>query len=176
MEFQFSNSDLRTLPSDPLERYCHALAELSPGIPEDVWLGLHVCYGSLEHREGESPDDAHDVPIKDLGVAVDMLNTGARACARRVDFVHAPVQFAKGLQDDHYEPLERLQVGQARVFLGLIDPSDGVEGALARVGVARRHLSDFGLGTACGWGRRPPSERVEDLLDLERDVASELWG
>jgi hypothetical protein len=176
VEFQFPDADLRELPQDPLQRYCHALGELAPAIPEPTWLGLHVCYGSLEHREGESPDSGHYVPIKDLGVAVEMLNAGVRACRRRVDFVHAPVQFAKGLEDAHYRPLQELDIGDARVYLGLIDISDGVAGATARTDVARRYLADFGLGTACGWGRRPLSESVTDLLQLERDVATEVWG
>jgi hypothetical protein len=175
VEFQFSNDDLNVLPKDPLERYCRALSELTPGLPEDAWLGLHVCYGSLEHREGESPDSGHYVPIEDLGVAVEMINAGVQACGRRVDFVHAPVQFAKGLDDDHYRPLAGLDAGDARVYLGLIDPIDGVEGARGRVEVARRHLKDFGLGTACGWGRRPLTERVEELLRLEARVAEVTW-
>lgn len=39
--------------------------------------------------------------------------------------------------------------GNARVYLGLIEPSDGVAGALGRLEVAHRHLEDFGLATAC---------------------------
>ncbi len=174
IEFQFADSELNSLPKDPMQRYCHALGELSPAIPEQVWLGLHVCYGSLEHKAGESPDSGHYVPIKDLGVAVDMLNQGVRACGRRVDFAHTPVQFAKGTEDAHYEPLRRLDIGDARMYLGLIDSSDGRQGALQRVEVARRHLPVFGLGTACGWGRRPLDESVEALLRLERDVAEQV--
>jgi hypothetical protein len=133
-----------------------------------------VCYGSLGHREGESPDSAHIVPIRDLNVAVDMLNRGVEACGRRVDFVHAPVQFADGFKDEFYRPLRRLHVGGARVYLGLIDSSDGIAAALRRADVARRHLAGFGLATACGWGRRPPGERIENLLALERAVAEAL--
>jgi hypothetical protein len=44
VEFQFADSELSRLPSDPMERYRHALSELSPRIADDVWLGLHVCY------------------------------------------------------------------------------------------------------------------------------------
>jgi hypothetical protein len=82
-----------------------------------------------------------------------------------------PIQFARGEQDDHYAPLKDLDVPGARVYLGLIDSSDGLEAALRRREVARRHLAAFGLATACGWGRRPLEEDVQDLLDLERDVA-----
>ena len=171
VEFQFADSELRTLPSDPMERYCHALSELSPRIPADVWLGLHVCYGSLGHEEGESPDSAHYVPIRDLGTAVQMLNRGTVACGRRVDYVHMPVQFdPAAITDEFYAPLERLEVGDARVYIGLIDPWDGVEGALKRIEVAKRHLSSFGVATACGWGRRPPNETPDSLIALEREV------
>ena len=176
VEFEFSSSDLKVLPKDPMERYCHALTQLSPAIPEDVWLGLHVCYGSLEHKEGESPDGGHYVPIKNVGVGVDMINQGVKACKRSVEFVHTPIQFAKGLEDEHYEALKDLDIGDARVYLGLIESSDGVEGATARMEVAQRHLKDFGLATACGWGRRPLSQTVDSLLHLERDVADAVWG
>jgi methionine synthase II (cobalamin-independent) len=170
IEFNFASSELTRLPSDGLERYARALEELVPAIPEDIWLGLHVCYGSLQHREGESPDSAHYTPIRDLGVAVSMLNRGAAACGRRVDFVHMPVQLAD-LRDEHYAPLEALDIGDARVYLGLVDPFDGVGGALRRIGIARRHLSDFGISTPCGWGRRPLSETPEALIALNRAAA-----
>ena len=176
VEFQFPDSDLTRVPADAMERYCQALAELSPALPEDIWLGLHVCYGSLGHKEGESPDSAHYVPIRDLGVAVEMLNRGAQACGRSVDFVHMPVQFSAGPSDPFYAPLERLDVGGARVYIGLIDPIDGVEGALSRIEAARRHLPSFGVATACGWGRRPLSQKVQDLIDLQRDVADAAAG
>jgi hypothetical protein len=172
VEFNFPATELRRLPVDPLDRYAQALAELSPGIPEDVWLGLHVCYGSLEHREGESPDRAHYLPLESLEVAVRMLNRGVSACGRRVDFVHMPAKFENGERDEFYEPLERLDVGNARVYIGLVDVWDGVDGALRRIEVARRHLPSFGYATACGWGRRPLSQRPEDLIELNRAVAS----
>ena len=53
---------------------------------------------------------------------------------------------------------------------------DGWAGALRRAGVARRPLADFGLATACGWGRRPLTETVGSLLRLERDVAEAIRG
>ncbi len=48
---------------------------------------------------------------------------------------------------------------------------DGLDSALRRVDLARRHLADFGVATQCGWGRRPANERIDDLLALHRDVA-----
>jgi hypothetical protein len=170
IEFNFPDCDLRRVPRDPLERYCHALGELAPAVPPDVWLGLHVCYGSLGHKEGESADAAHFKPIPNLSVPVRMANAGVGAAGRSLQYLHMPVQLAD-LRDDFYAPLEQLEIGNARPYLGLVDLSDGVQGALRRIEVARRHLVSFGVGTPCGWGRRPLSQRVQDLLDLNRDVA-----
>jgi hypothetical protein len=88
-----------------------------------------------------------------------------------VDFVHMPVQLADQ-RDGHYAPLDDLAVGDARVYLGLIDLSDGVEGALKRIALAKAHLADFGVATPCGWGRRPKSQRIGDLLKLDAEVAA----
>jgi methionine synthase II (cobalamin-independent) len=169
--FNFDDAGLTRVPQDPMERYLQALAEVSPSVPDGAWLGLHVCYGSLQHKEGESPDSAHYTPIRDLGTAVEMLNRGVVACGRRVDFVHMPVQLADQ-RDGHYAPLDDLAVGDARVYLGLIDLSDGVEGALKRIALAKAHLADFGVATPCGWGRRPKSQRIGDLLKLDAEVAA----
>ncbi|MBV9717340.1 MAG: hypothetical protein JOZ64_18355, partial [Solirubrobacterales bacterium] len=171
VEFNFADADFERLPHDAMERYCVSVGELAAAVPQDVWLGLHVCYGSLGHKAGESPDSAHYVPIRDLRVGVEMVNRGAKACGRSVEFVHMPIQFARGEQDEHYAALKGLDVPDARVYLGLIDSRDGVGGAMRRYEVARRHLSSFGLATSCGWGRRPLDESVQDLIDLERDVA-----
>jgi len=173
IEFNFANSELTRVPSDPMERYLEALEQVASDIPDGVWLGLHVCYGALEHKEGESPDTSHYLPIPDLGTAVEMLNRGIRSAGRHVDYVHMPVQLSEK-HDAFYAPLDRLDVGDARVYIGLVDPWDGLEGALERIRLARRHLSDFGVATPCGWGRRPASETPDSLLRLNRRVAERL--
>jgi hypothetical protein len=175
IEFNFPDGELRRLPHDPLARCCEAVAELASAVPEPVWLGLHVCYGSLGHKEGESPDSAHFKAIPDLSVPVRMANACTRAAGRSVQYVHMPVQLSD-LRDGFYAPLDDLDVGHTRLYLGLVDLSDGVDGALRRVELARRHVESFGVGTPCGWGRRPLSQQVQDLLDLNRDVAEAVAG
>jgi hypothetical protein len=76
------------------------------------------------------------------------------------------VQVSRGFEDAFYAPLRRLAVGDARIYLGLIDMVDGVEGARRRIEIARKYLPDFGVATQCGWGRRTPSEKLDGLLDL----------
>jgi hypothetical protein len=173
IEFNFPDHELRHLPQDPLARLCEALRELAPAVSEGAWLGLHVCYGSLGHKEGESPDSAHFKPISDLGVGVRIANAAVNAVGRPVQYVHMPVQLSD-LRDEFYAPLADLDIGDARLYLGLVDLSDGVEGALSRLQLARRHVASFGVATPCGWGRRPLSQHVQDLLDLNRDAAQAM--
>jgi hypothetical protein len=162
----FAEEELTRLDQDPLTRVGKIIGELSSHIPDDVWLGLHICYGSLGQTEDGGADSAHFKEIEDLNVCVDIANSCAAAIDRSLQFVHMPVQVSRGFEDDYYAPLKRLAVGDARVYLGLIDMVDGIEGARRRIEVARRHIDDFGVATQCGWGRRPVHHKLESILDL----------
>lgn len=168
---------LSYLNADPMQRYCDALTWVCKDIPEDVWLGLHICYGSLTHEPGKSSDSGHFSEIKDLNVSVDMANQGARATGRSVEWVQMSVQLSNGFKESYYEPLRRLEIGDARVYLGLIHLHDGVDGALQRIAIAKRYLPDFGISTQCGWGRRPLDQNLEDLLELHKQIAGKVnWS
>lgn len=153
------------IDGDPLERYQRALAALSPGIPGEAWLGLHICYGSLGHR--------HFVEPKDLGVCVRMANAGIAAAGRHVDFIHMPVPLDRD-DDAYFAPLKDLKAVDARVYLGLIHYKDGVEGARRRAAAARRYLPEFGIATECGFARRPPDQDIDRLLVLHAEIADAL--
>ena len=101
-----------------------------------------------------------------------MANEGVKACGRSVQFIQVSVQLSNGAKDSYYEPLKRLDIGDARTYLGLIHLHDGVEGALKRIELAGKYLSDFGISTQCGWGRRPLSQKIEDLLQLHQDIGT----
>lgn len=168
----FPSEDLTRLPVDAFERTAEAIARTSRAIPDAAWLGLHLCYGSLGHKEGESADSGMFKPAEDLAKCVEMANQGVAAAGRSVEFVHMPVTYGRGFDEAFYAPLDDLDIGDVRVYLGLIHLHDGVEGASKRIELARRHLPDFGIATQCGWGRRPPNERIEDLLALHRQLAA----
>lgn len=172
IDVNFPSADLTRLPVDAVERICAALEQTSDAVPAEAWLGLHLCYGSLGHKEGESADSGMFKPADDLAICVDVANRGVAAAGRSVEFVHMPVTFARGFDEAFYAPLDDLDVGDARVYLGLIHLHDGADGARQRIELARRHLPEFGVATQCGWGRRPPNERIEDLLALHRELAT----
>jgi methionine synthase II (cobalamin-independent) len=171
---RFDSAGFERLPVDPWERYRLAIRTCSQEVPEDVWLGLHICYGSLGQKQGESTDSAHVTTIEDLSTSVAMFNAAAEAAGRRLDFVHMSVPLSRGFDERYYAPLANLRLGDAHLYLGLIHLHDGVDGAVRRAELARRHVPRFGVATECGWGRRPPSQSIEDLLELERAVADAL--
>lgn len=151
-------------PGDPFARYSQALADLSPHIPEDALLGLHLCYGDLGHTHFKEPAD--------LRLVVRMANAGVATIRRPVDFVHMPVP--RNRHDDAYfAPLADLSIGTTKLFLGLVHHTDGVEGTLRRLATAQQHARGFGIATECGFGRRPP-ETIPELMRIHREVAARL--
>ena len=142
----------------------HGIADL---VPEPAALGYHLCYGDLGGH--------HIVEPTDLGVLTRMANAIVAESKRTVDWLHMPVPIARD-DDDYFVPLADLRAAGAHLFLGLIHPRDGVEGAQRRLAAARRRYDGpLGVSTECGFGRRP-SDTVRSLLELHRQVAEELFS
>jgi hypothetical protein len=139
------------------------LARVAEVIPEGVEVGFHLCYGDFKH--------AHFMQPKDAGVLCAMSNALCSAIERPVNFLHLPVPRDR---DDlaYFEPLRALALKpETELYLGLIHFTDGLEGARRRIETARQIVVDFGVGTECGFGRRPP-ETVRPLLELHAEVAA----
>jgi hypothetical protein len=149
---------------DPFGRYLQALTTLAPHVPEQTLMGCHLCYGDLGHK--------HLVEPTDLGLVVRMATAAHKAVPRRIDYYHLPVPRNR---DDaaYFAPLKDLETGDAKLYLGLVHHTDGVEGALRRVRTARRYVSGFGVATECGFGRRP-KETIPELLRIHREVVAAL--
>lgn len=151
---------------NPFERYVGYIRRLSPLVPVDAELGLHLCWGDLGHE--------HLVQPKDLADGVRMANAGVREAGRRVDFVHLPVPRDRS-DDKYFEPLEDLAIGQTKLFIGLIHYTDGKEGSMKRLETFRRHYrGPFGVATECGFARRPRDQRIDRLLAIHRDLAAAI--
>ena len=145
------------------EQGIEALARMCDAVPQDVKVGVHLCYGDLGGR--------HLVQPHDMSVMVDSFNALAAKASHPIDYVHMPVPIDRN-DDAYFAPLDRLRLGSAtQLFLGLIHPEDGVSGAKVKVAAARRHTRAFGVGCECGLGRRPPAS-IPALLDLHRAVAA----
>ena len=151
-------------PGDPFERYLHALNSLAQHVPDPTLMGCHLCYGDLDHK--------HLVEPPDLSLVVGMANAATQAVSRQIDFFHMPVPRSR---DDgaYFAPLRDLEIGAAKLYLGLVHLTDGVEGTLRRIRAAQRACSGFGVATECGLGRRP-RETIPELYRLHAEAAAAL--
>ena len=163
----------RTRWSATCRRCRGAVARRSRGRVAGPARLLRLAAGRME---GESPDSAHYTPIRDLRDGGRVLNRGVQSpAAARVDFVHMPVQLARDQRDGHYAPLPTLGSRRGRrPRLPRAPRRQRRPGGRAGHTPRNRQApppDDFGVGTSCGWGRRPLEESVQDLIDLEHDVA-----
>ena len=65
----------------------------------------------------------------------------------------------------YFRPLADLEPGDARVFLGIVLPIDGVPGLRRRRATAARYLDDFGVAMYCGFGRQPGSDGTQTMRE-----------
>ena len=152
-------------PQEKFQRHAEQLDHLWQEIPSDTLLGIHWCFGTW----GGWP--MADLP--DLDLCVEMSNEAKRRFGRRLDYVHMPVVLEP--EESFFAPLDRLDIGDTRVFLGMIHHTDGIEAFRRRRDLARKHLSSFGIGSVCGYGRLDPKQlpdvlriHAEDVAELER--------
>ena len=139
------------------------LLRLSRQVPADVELGFHFCYGDVQHRHYKEPRDA--------GRLVEIANALAASLGRALNWVHLPVPRDRS-DVAYYAPLAALRVRpETELYLGLVHHTDGVEGSARRMDVARRFVSEFGIATECGWGRRAPGT-VPALLRIHRELST----
>ena len=145
------------------QRFADPLERLARQVPEEVLLGYHLCYGTL----GGWPM----YEAEDMGLLVRMANHAAAHSGRSVDWFHlAGPRVMRSEDDEFFRPLEGLDVGRARIFLGIVLPIDGVAGLRRRHATASRYLHDFGVAMYCGFGRQPGVNGMETMRDHSRVV------
>jgi hypothetical protein len=85
---------------------------------------------------------------------------------RPVDWLHlAGPRYLRSEDRGFFRPLADLEPGDARVFLGIVLPIDGVPGLQRRHATASRYLSDFGVAMYCGFGRQPGADGAETMRE-----------
>ena len=146
----------------PMEVLVASIARSSEHVPAGTELGLHLCYGDPGHK--------HVVEPKDTKLMVDFTNALVASIKHPIAWVHMPVPRER--EDvGYFEPLKGLKLAPGtELYLGLVHRTDGLAGAQRRLAAAKQVVTDFGIGTECGFGRRPP-ETVPDLIELHREVA-----
>ncbi|MQA77934.1 MAG: hypothetical protein GEV10_05545 [Streptosporangiales bacterium] len=143
---------------DAWERFTGPVERLTRLIPEQVLVGYHLCYGTFP----EWPM----YEARDMGLLVRMANFAVANSGRTVDWLHlAGPRYLRSEDDRFFRPLHGLDVGDARVFLGIVLPLDGVSGLQRRKTTAAQHLADFGVAMYCGFGRQPGKDGEETMRE-----------
>ncbi|GAB3550054.1 hypothetical protein J2S53_001264 [Actinopolyspora lacussalsi] len=151
---------------DAWERFAGPVSRLTRLIPEDVLVGYHLCYGTFPEWPMYEPGD--------MSTVVRMANYAVAESGRKVDWLHmAGPRTLRSEDDRFFRPLTDLDVGDTRVFLGLVQPIDGVAGLRRRVATASKHLDEFGLSMYCGFGRQP-GEDGEETMRQHRETVGEF--
>ncbi len=147
---------------DPFAHVSEAVPRLMGLIPEAVDAGIHLCYGDPGHK--------HIIEPIDLGTSVQFANTLCANSPRSLSWVHMPVPRDRN-DDAYFAPLEGLDIGSAELSLGLVHHTDGLQGTKVRMATAEKFVSDFGIATECGFGRRPP-ETIPTLLTIHSEASA----
>jgi len=134
------------------ERVMAPAKDICPYIPEQVELGYHSCFGTLQGWPSRQPAS--------LQGTVMLLNAAVAASGRKVDFLHFPT--LGSAEESFFAPLAKLKTGGARVYVGAIHHLHGADGLRRQLELVRKYLKDFGIAAPCGFGRAP--ERPGSLL------------
>ncbi|KAK4560724.1 hypothetical protein LTR86_005303 [Recurvomyces mirabilis] len=132
-------------------------------VHEDVELGLHNCYGDMEHRHFFEPESLEQLAERSLRIF--------DKTPHKINFFHAPVPLsALDKLDSYLEPLKQLvpkfKEHNTDLYLGVVH-FDNAAATEKMIAAATKVLGDypFGVGTECGWGRTPP-EQIKDIMKL----------
>jgi methionine synthase II (cobalamin-independent) len=134
-------------------------------VPDDVELGIHLCYGDFEAK--------HFVEPKDAGKMVEFANAIAASVAHPLGFIHLPVPINRD-DDEFFKPFDTLKLDpRTEVYLGLVHGGDGVEGARRRISAASKHVPKFGIGCECGIARARRPDLVHSIIAVHSGASRE---
>jgi hypothetical protein len=155
-------TDAVPVPDEPKDSLLARMARLCAGVPADVQLGVHLCYGDFAGRHFVEPRDAEKM--------VEFANALVKTIAHPLAWIHMPVPVDRS-DDAFHRPLAKLALPKGcELFLGVVHAKDGADGARARIAAARRHAPAFGIATECGMARARSEEIVHKLLQIHADV------
>lgn len=146
---------------DPFVGLVARLAALVDAVPEDVEVGVHLCYGDAGEKHFIEPTDTSNL--------VRFANAVMVAISRPLSWLHLPVPIERD-DEEYFTALSQLSP-VAELYLGLVHREDGAEGAQRRIAAASRFVPAFGVATECGIGRAPAGS-TEGILRTHAEVAS----
>ncbi len=159
-----ADDDVPKSAEEQFAHHMHSINQLWRGVPEPARGGYHWCYGTWVGWPMTE--------LTSLDLSVRLSNATVANAGRGIDYVHMPV--TREPQEEFFAPLENLDIGDTRVYLGLIHHDDpDRRGFDRRLELARRYLKDFGIAGVCGYDRVRHTE-VKAIFDSHLDCARRL--
>jgi hypothetical protein len=154
----------------PMEQIAPGIVRCLERVPEDVPVGLHLCYGDYGHEHWKQPES--------LQMQVDLANAVTSASRRRLDFVSLTVP--RDREDSGYFAALRLSTGsdtELNFALVPYHPADQAPGTTERqvehidtaLAASAAGAREWGICTECGMGRVDARD-VPELLDLHGTI------
>jgi len=148
--------------ANPWEILTDRLATLGNHIPSVIELGYHLCYGSMNNKHWKEPES--------LEMCTKVSNALSEKISRAIQFIHMPVPIDRS-DDSYFAPLKELRLSnKTEIILGLVHDSQNIQLNIDRIEAAQVYLSEFGIATECGLGRRAVSE-MPGLMKLQAELA-----
>jgi hypothetical protein len=155
----------------PLGQVMPGLIRCAEQVPDDVPVGMHLCYGDAGHQHFKQPES--------LAMQVQVANAVTAAARRPVNWFSFTVPQARN-DRDYFAPLAELRTGpETELYFALVPyyPASQATGTtteqaahidthLARSAAGPRQ---WGICTECGMGR-VHADDVPALLDLHRAI------
>ena len=166
VEFRLLEGAMGPGSAMPLEQVTPALVRCVDRVPEDVPVGLHLCYGDYGHQHFTQPESVR--------MQVDLVNAINAAAQRPVAWASFTVPQARS-DAEYFAPLADLASGpETELYFALVPyhPDDQPEGTTAaQIEHIDNGLSgrEWGICTECGMGRVAAGD-VPRLLDLHREI------
>ena len=146
------------------QKFSDILVDLANHVSPEIDLLFHFCYGDAGHK--------HVVEPTDMGDMVEMANSLSGRIKRPTQLIHMPVPRDRS-DEKYFEPLRGLRLKpQTQLCLGLVHFTDGLDGTRTRVAAAKQVVTDFAIGTECGFGRRDPTS-ISALLGIHAAAAAD---
>lgn len=135
-------------------------------VDQDVEVGMHNCYGDMQHRHWHEPAS--------LAVVVERAQMVMKATPRKINFFHCPVpKSAEEFIDAYLAPLKNLiplfEAHGTEVYLGLVHEHKP-ELTKKYIEAASKVLPKFGVAAECGGGRMEWPD-FEDMLKISSEVS-----
>ncbi len=172
VEFGLLEGSMGPAGAMPVDQVAPGLIRCIDHVPDDVPVGMHLCYGDYGHQHFKQPDS--------LAMQVALVNALVSGAPRSVNWFSFTVPQGRS-DSDYFAPLRDLAAGpDTELYFALVpyypadQPAAGttaeqvrqIDAALAQSASGAR---DWGICTECGMGR-VDAEDVPTLLDLHAAI------